>query len=659
MARPNPLVLLLALAGIAVLAFWFAGGTGEEPAPLPNETSEVADRSTPEHAGGGVDGLPTEAKREEVAAEPEVPSELAMPHAFALRVRAIDEFGLPVKDQQIRLSPLDCTRNAFEQQTGEDGTVVLQWRGRTPSMRMAIAVGNNAPREITAESGSERILTMLASRSGGGLRFRISNSSGQGNGAFAMVLEADDAIVTVGSTAKDDRLDQQVGLHPEATFADRLLGEAPAPDSSIELSSAFSFLSIADYRVQALGNVTIPTAPTTGTLTGLVYTEDGQPAKNQLVCYGPTPDRPVERGNTDEQGQFRFENVAPGFVEVRAGGGAGGLARQTAQVLAGQIANATLTLRREQRIAGSAIGPDQKPLADWFVEYEALDGSWVDRTRTKDDGTFVLANLQGCAGRLLLRESGDAVPAAVIASALPDSGDVVFDLSGDKAPNGSIALRVPEPPATAAVDEKAPAKDSEAATEVPPPVQANAESVSITLPTTAEHSIDLSNGLSITSLLSGRILQANAPPPPTEVSVFAWQQDSRLGFSIPRAEDGSFACGRLPAGFYRLEFRCRGLGTVDLGSHWVDGKGKLDLGTVQRPEPGRCRLQNVPQGAVVELYHRREHGDVRAHAGLEGRTEVDLPKGSWLAVWRVGEGPIRVRAFALRSGEATDVDLSN
>ncbi|MEQ1633271.1 MAG: hypothetical protein ABL997_12915, partial [Planctomycetota bacterium] len=265
----------------------------------------------------------------------------------------------------------------------------------------------------------------------------------------------------------------------------------------------------------------------------------------------------------------------------------------------------------------------------------------------------------GGPGRLLLRQDAHRVPAAVVPSVLPNSGPVAFNLASDRAPNGGIVVRVPsapKPSETPVANESEPAPPEQA-----PPAAPSSAPVELLSSDDSMRALTLDASGFLTSGILLERVQAGASSTttsPTGITVYAWQQESRLGFTIPRGEDGAFACGRLPAGYYRIEFHDVGSGWVDLGTHWVDGKGVLDLGTVARPPTARLVLENCKPEMTVELYHRRAYGDVRAARDLAGRRDLALPPGSWRVLWRTGEEEIHAREFVLQPGTTTVVDLA-
>jgi hypothetical protein len=147
-----------------------------------------------------------------------------------------------------------------------------------------------------------------------------------------------------------------------------------------------------------------------------------------LLGSGP---QPLQAGQTDEQGRFRFANVLPGEVRVRAGGDHRGLASVPVAV-ADRPASCTLHLQRGACVRGRAVDAAGRPRADHVVEWRALDGSWADATKTERDGTFVLTNLPpGPASVFLFDRTGNtAIPIATAPSVLPDTGEVALAASG-------------------------------------------------------------------------------------------------------------------------------------------------------------------------------------------------------------------------------------
>lgn len=241
----------------------------------------------------------------------------------------------------------------------------------------------------------------------------------------------------------------------------------------------------------------------------------------------------------------------------------------------------TLQLERGTVQRGRAFGEGGAPLVGWHVEFCANDGSCDDADEVDADGVFELANLPPGPGTLLLW-----------------SGD------GHMLP---MALQTG------------------------------------VVPGECEVRFDLRTAPAASAIR----LVAGRPPQIAEQPVEAcfWQQDSGRGVRVAATTDGAVAISGLRAGSYRVQLRCPGCGTVEVGSVWVDGRTALDLGCVPLPVPGELRLVHRPEG--LELYRRRPDLDVRALPYMADR--LLLPAGDWLAVWREGE-QVRVRGFDTRGG---------
>lgn len=637
----SPLPIVVAIAALAAFALWLASDRGAEPQPsVGGEAATEAQKIDALRVGS--DEGPSLAARDVVAANADEAIDLELPHTFLLRVRAIDEFGLPQPDRRVRIAPLGCTQNVMAQRTDANGRAVVEWRGREPSMRMGIALGRGPVREIVVDSGAPRDFVGLVPRDSGSIAFTIQ-MNGNGSAAFDLGNDVrEQKLQLVTSTDSEDSIDERRGLHPHARFRDRVLDGAPIPPSPQALDA---LPLIGKVFTSVVGQQTDP-APQEdrrAVVTGVVFGEDGKPAAQQLVVLFGEGDAPLATARTDANGTYRFDAIRPGPARVRAGGQRAGLAEQTFVVGEVGATSANCNLQRGQRIEGKATAANGKPLQGWIVEYESLDGQWVDRALVRDDGAFTLPNLPGGAARLLLRENANAVPTAIVASVFPDSGAVTFALSGDAEPKGAISLRLPE--GVARHDKAASGNGSESANQ--PAVETFESSLA---GAQTEGGMVLLNG-------SAFRLSNAATDGAHAASVFAWQVESGFGFMVPRAADGSFTCAGLRAGWYRLEARDVGIGAVDLGQHFVDATTTVDLGIVRMPEPGRLRLEGRKPGTIVELYHRRAWGDALAAEELGERNEVDVPAGTWLALWRTGDGPIARREVVVESGKTATLRL--
>jgi len=94
---------------------------------------------------------------------------------------------------------------------------------------------------------------------------------------------------------------------------------------------------------------------------------------------------------------------------------------------------------------------------------------------------------------------------------------------------------------------------------------------------------------------------------------------------------------------------------VNLGTHWVDGAGLADLGTVQLPRPGRVRIEAATDPDVLEFVARRDELDVRADEVVPWTRDLLLPPGRWVALWRRGT-ELGVREFTLAGDASVALD---
>lgn len=141
---------------------------------------------------------------------------------------------------------------------------------------------------------------------------------------------------------------------------------------------------------------------------------------------------------------------------------------------------------------------------------------------------------------------------------------------------------------------------------------------------------------------------------PYHVTARLWQQSSGLGVRlVPFRVEGesvvAFGRDAIPAGHYRLELHCPGLGLVTAGTHWIDGQNRLELRDVTLPQPSRVMLvpapgQPVPANDAFAIVRLGREVD----SGL--RTEVPfagphvLGAGRYAVFWRAG-GDLREHAF--------------
>lgn len=558
------------------------------------DNSEPTPEPTTRHDGGAREASVAGVNRDEQlvdkrtlvsGAEGESVS-LVHPHEYRLRVAVIDRDGLPMPGASVVIGPRDSAVNRWPQATGEDGTVEVDWRGKVQTMHMAVGLTikgrSQALRQVDVRAGATRDIVLLAEYGGGG-------------GSCMAALRAASISCTACHKGPmvpnvfDIRLMHREGLHPESHLSDLLLATPPhvvpmEEEESEEMEFAFTDVT-----------ETVETAadPEVGAIRGTVLGTDGKPVASTTVIWSRTPDRPEMRTRTNRTGDFEFKGIAPGTVEVRAGGGSPGIGRRSIQVFAKQTASCDLQLDQGDVLAGRVLLPEGANADGWRAEFVADDESWIDGTVVATDGSFRLANLPRGSGMVLLWSStNNRLPAAVEAGVAVGTVDLVIDLRTVGLPSGQLSLR--------------------------PTVPGHVE--------------------------------------PANVDVWVWHVESRRGAMALRKPDGTFLLPGLASGFYQVKVAGAGVGVSDLGEHWFDGKGDVDLGAVRLPDSGRLRIEGLGVGEPLDLCLRRPDVDLRGELEVGDRRELWLPPGRWLALWGAPES-LRKREFVVSQEGETVLDL--
>lgn len=608
------------LAAAAVLcggtALFWQFGPGAAPSPAPH--SDATDRQHVASVDDGSTSIEIQ-RREATSLGASQLADLDHPFAFELQCQVVDRDGLPVQDARIVFAPVGCALNTWHEPSARDGTATLRWRAKQGAMTVTLGVigdstvSNLHLREVLAGAPQRAVLLAEAAPSRVRAYARIRTRQDARSGVQVLdVATATSEPLCPGSGSADCRkchqesptlrgllheeLRTRDALHPFATFGDLLLPrETPLPDTALVLGA----LRVTEIRLD--GSAFLAkldggerTFEDFGAISGIVFGEDGRPAAHATVVACDPAGLPVVRTLSGKDGAFRLEKVPSGPVQVRAGGRDAGLGFTALEVGPGGTSTANVHLRREATIRGRALGKGQVPLVDAVVEYEASGSMpWRDAAVVQKDGSFVLPNLPG-PGRLMLWPKGGKLPIAIVPAALPDAGEVMFDLGQTAEPDAELLVRV-----------------------------------------------QLPDGVRQSSC---------------ELRV--WQLDTGRGAPMRLRKDGAFLLGGLMPGFYRVELGGDAVGWTDLGQHWVDRRAVADLGVVRLQPPAALRVENLPAETPFELYHRRDLGDVRTETPLGTRREVQLPAGRWLALWRDAGGSLAAHEFLLRSGEVATLDFA-
>jgi hypothetical protein len=593
----------------------------------PGSSTPVPPATDPAAAAAAVDLLRSAGldDRSDPAARVELPPEqdgdasaLAHPFPLELEVRIVDRLGLPVEGARLLLAPPACRLDEVPERSDSDGRVTVRWNARVASMPVTVAIRadetRDAMRILTVRSGTPARVVLGGARGRGtGVRLvmapsgiaradRIAFRGFEGPGGQELVLVSELGLFS-------DNPPLRAGLHPAASFgdlqwpdADRAAGRAVLSGAGPGLRLNLSFGSFEVQTGRAEDAAGTPTR-----VDGVVRGEDGRPCADCPVSFGRTVDRPSATVRSDAQGAFRFDSVPEGALELRAGGGDEGLAHLTVHALRGQTTTVDVQLRREARVEGRVLTRSGEPLAGWRVEWVGTAEPWFDACTTGADGGFVLPNLPGGAGSLLLwNDRAEArLPAQRLDHVLPD--------------NAPLELRV-DP--------------------------------------------EVCKG----ALLIEPLLPDGADRAALEVRVF--QEESGRGTTLSRVDESNrFVIQDLPAGWYRVELGGPGFGWADSGRQFVDGTGPVDLGRVGGVGIGMLRLEGALPGAApepgsvdgpsLEVYRRREDSDVRIdRVAVEADRGLPLPAGGYFVFWRTADGQTAFDAFTIHAGRETVVRCS-
>ena len=425
-------VAAAAACAVAVFTWWAAVAHDAPPAPVattPGSDVVAAAATVPS------DG-PDSTDRAAVAVEAAGGTEPAMPFTFELRCRVVDADGLPFGGGQVALAPPGCALG-LSAPMNDDGSVAVTWRGRVPTMTMAVGFAfqgsHTALQRVTMTAGTPaevrfvagvaplpaqvqvdalgRQVVTMPECSQGQTDCRLCHKGMSGANVFAV------------------RGALRTGLHADALFGDRLATPPPAPPQGEH------YVDMAPYIV-GLG-------PQPRMIRGRVFGADGKPlagvqVHSHLAALGAT-------AHTQSDGSFCMSWHGPGdvAVELQAGGGPEGRTTRKLDAVGEGCNIGDLILEPGLTLRGRAVDAAGKALNGARVEYVAQAGQDGDVATVGPDGAFAFANLPPGPGSLLLwGVQGELLPIANEPSVLPDSGDVHFDLRTRAATNGSMRLFV-------------------------------------------------------------------------------------------------------------------------------------------------------------------------------------------------------------------------
>ncbi|MBL8752549.1 MAG: sigma-70 family RNA polymerase sigma factor [Planctomycetes bacterium] len=610
--------VLLAAAAVAAVGLCVHGLGGDPtPAPAPTTPAPQPDGMSSSTAAEGAAGATDANVRIATSATPADDAWLAHPFTFSLDVFVVDSSGLPVAGHVLELSPTGCSRNRVQVATGPDGHALLTWNGRQRDLAVELQEPFGQLRRVQLQHGATTRCTLLG-RGSGGNPVRVAISSKAGSDGTISVLATETPTTRTGVPVLseipmlrnffvngDSDATMRPGLHPFAVFAHAAAAAVPETVDQATSATEFAIHSLASGLRLELGSRILPlevttatAAPPPTTVAGNVFDATGKPAKNvQVALLGSDP-QPLQRVQTDEQGRFRFESVAPGSFTLRAGGNALGLATAPVTVTTGTTP-ATLNLQTGQCVRGRVVTTDGRPRPKTNVQWRSLDGTWADLERSGDDGSFTFANLPSGPGMLVAFDADlpHRLPIGRVPSVLPDTNDVLVTCAPD---TSSLQFEPVGDPATSS-----------------PVVEACL--------------FDVETGLG-TLLRNGK---QNSP---------VW------------------TCDKIPPGHYALHLRTAHSGSVVRDALWVDGKLPCDAGRIELPRHALVQidLAGVPlppqDQRAFEIDVLRPDLDLRLEQVQAPFTRpLQMPAGDYVFTFRHADGQLRFDRFTARAGETTTV----
>ena len=534
----------LALAAAAVLVLLFAllwaSGTGERAGIRPEPVAPPARPEVPDSSLAAVEGPADEEQvtgssravvEEETPAEkldPIVTFEGGMP--FEVELRVVDGHGLSVKGAVVYAAPIGLPLNRLGR-TGADGTLRAHWRGAAGILELAWCVQHRGTTSVLfreqLRSGSiHRALvrvpeTVRVTRRGQGLVLRVHSVTAVRGGSASPVDLA--PLVLRGESG-------EIGFRDPLCWggAEKVLPARDATQVVMNLvqSDAVVFLDL-DISDLLVAEETDDT-PAGAIIAGVVQAPDEEPAVGVPVTVGPDDRRVSSYAETDEQGRYVLENVSPGELFLRAGGGRAGLAFERVAAGSGDRIEWSPTLDLGLVTSGRLCDGDGAPLSGWRVELsaDAPDGPWHNEAHTSEDGRFSIPNCPGTPMRMEVFPGGrKRLPAAVLDGVVPDAREQEFPLDLSEGGDTSVAITV----------------------------------------------LDRDEN------------------PLKEVEVRLWHVVSGRGIRFTSEDaEGRHTLGGIPPGQYLLEIGCARLGWTELGPLYLAGAEITnELGTIHLPEPGR------------------------------------------------------------------------
>jgi hypothetical protein len=626
-------VLVSLVAAVALLCWWWLA---QDVVPPPvNEVVHAADNVSPTVTPFA----PEEIQRDMSSQPVDLPidygveppdADLDHPYSFTLQVHMRGPLGLPVDDVRVFLSP---EKTGFSEWpvASSAGKVLVNWRGRSRTMRVQVAVtawGVLQPiRSVVVEADlASNIAFTVTGRNDAltALRHAIERGGKLDRQQMKQMMEVmsrqklrrkrmDSLDIECGRTMLEFKMHlctechersfiapyhsvsrsgtMNVGLHGQSYFEDlrrsRMRGEA-AEQRMAAIEKARKQRQL-EYRRKS--------ATYRAALTGRVRLPDGSAKSGMTVAWIGATGAVLETTTTDQRGHYMLGPMAGGEQRVIVVAGPLGGADRSVSVAAKNHTVVNFTLSTNQFVVGKVLDEGGDPLKNWRVELVRDAAGWAAMTSTDATGTFAAYGVPGPVECLLWpRGKNQPFPVVSGVEALVDASPIELGLSDDHPIRGRLRVHASLP-------------EGEDATRI---------------------------DARVTQIETGRVAQMKA-----------------FGFA------NEFVLEPLSAGMYRVQIGSPGLAWATRDVH-VDGRGLWDMGGVFLAAPGRVRIVQLPGAPDLmqyphAFYRRTEAVDVHVDYQPSGDVLLLAP-GKHVLVWQA-TGEVRSREFEVISGAEVDVPI--
>ena len=632
--------LKVAAASVAVAAssaWWFARTT--DPAPPRGEVEHASQEPASAAVQHTDIGAETPIERSQAPSPQVVEPWLRHPFQLELEVSVIDSLGLPVAGFAPELAPVSGKLCRAPAETGADGKLVIAIPARVPRIELEVLDPRKHRHRVVLRDGRRTHVTLL------------SKSKGDTSGQVTLGRVALLSGYSFSTEASGNKATMSLGLHPYVRFHESGVVRPPVETTerqqlleAVQLAAAFRLrnhtvdniafdaeigrhtipnAAIQALLLQQLTYTQLPARPVETAIEGTVFAETGEPAANvPVVLLGHGP-QPLQRGETDEQGQFRFGQLKGGNYTVRAGGDHQGLGTARLQANNGTFMT-TLQLRRGACVGGTLLTTDGTPIADATIEWRADNGTWADSTTTNEDGTFLLANMPATAGHLVAwSQQGKSHFPIAYAHGLLANTDV--QLTGTVDGGSTLRFRPQLPQGVSPTQLRVRIRQLETGfsrgVQTPPQVMSDGTHVA----------------------LAAFLALDEAGPTPMNVA--------------PTKPSG-WQVKQLPVGDYEIELWLPGSGHRHVGRHWIDGENDVDLGTIALPRGGTVQFERRGESddkVAMELIEIRRDFDLRIETLKPTDRIVHLAPGNYALIQRQGNRAPVCQRFTVRPEQTTAV----